>query len=64
MNPIPSNLFAKESTKRGSYVYKTAYKATIIVVETKEHLQLLDIGGISLPLNYLSFFKIGIDSAT
>ena len=43
---------------------KMVHKVTIIVAETKEHLQFFDIGGRSPLLNCLSFLRIGLDSAT
>ena len=38
-------------------------KVTIIVSETKKHLQFLDVGRRSLLLNCLRFFKIRLNSA-
>ena len=43
---------------------KWRIKVTIIVAETKEHLQFFDIGGRSPLLNCLSFLRIGLNSAT
>ena len=60
INLMPSNLFAKKSIKRGSYVYKIVHKATIVVAEIKEHLQFFDIGRRSPLLNCLSFLTVGL----
>ena len=59
-----SSVFLKESIKQGSNIDKTVHKATILVAETKEHLQFFDIGGRSPLLNNLSFLRIGLNSAT
>ena len=37
ISKILSNVFVEESIKRGGYVCKIAYKAIIIVAETKKH---------------------------
>ena len=59
-----NNPFAKESIKRGRNIYKIVHEATIIAVETKEHLQFFDIGRRSPQLNWLSFLSIRLNSAT